>query len=283
MKHLSQRSRRIATSIAVCVVGLTLMVLITACAGGSGSTTTVTGAITSVDAIHHTATLKVGGQSITIEGLTDQQVAALKGQVGKTYTIEVTQNSDGTYAIVAGSSLTEEETACVNEPSAHETQPPGVNEPGNISFIGKVQHVRNNSIMVSLPDGSDLSMAIVKGQTTLEGFNGALPSEGQLIKVKTTANADGRFTATELIPTTSDDLQQQTSAQFQGVTTSAVGCDNIIHLRIGNHDFRFTLSSSADQELNGHAQSIGSNEPVGVNAQYQVNTWYALTVKDPIL
>ncbi len=49
-------------------------------------------------------TLRVNGQSFPINGLTDQEVQALQTNqaVGKTYTIHVTQNPDGSYNISSG-------------------------------------------------------------------------------------------------------------------------------------------------------------------------------------
>src|SRR6266487_545976 len=105
---------RLQTAV-ICVVGLLLMVLVTACAGvgstSTGGTITLRGTIISVNAPQHSATLNVNGQQVTVSGLTDQQVTALQPQVGKAYSLQVT-GSGNSYTIVPNSTpvLTETET-----------------------------------------------------------------------------------------------------------------------------------------------------------------------------
>src|SRR5205085_1350164 len=122
-------------------------------------------------------TLNVNGQTFTIKGLTDQEIAQLQAHLNTSFSFNVTQNSDGSYTITTGpSSMTEDNND--GTPQANETatpEPQGQNEPGKISFIGPVKSVNNSSIVVALPDGSTLSMSIVNGQTDLSDFNGALP------------------------------------------------------------------------------------------------------------
>src|SRR5947209_3245720 len=88
---------------AIGIVGFILIVLITACAGVS-SAKSLTGSVISVSGANHSVTLMVGGQMITINGLTDQEVTLLQGLAGKTssVSIQATQNSDGSYTLVAG-------------------------------------------------------------------------------------------------------------------------------------------------------------------------------------
>lgn len=272
MTHqLFQQLRKIGVGIAICVVGLVMMVLTSACAGISGSNNVVRGSISSVNAQNHTVTLNFNGQSITISGLTDQQVAQLQSQVGKTFSLQATQNSDGTYTIVAGSNITHEDAT----PSANKTETPGSNdttnarEPGNIQFIGSVQSVGNGSIVVKMPDGSSLSMS-VNAQTENSDFNGAQPGVGQFIKVKATANTDGSFSATELKSTDNSDPQDKNTVEYQGITTSAVGSDGFIHFGVGNKSYSFHIGAGADlSDFNNNAQSISNNQAVKVKVVFQ--------------
>ncbi|HYL44182.1 MAG TPA: DUF5666 domain-containing protein [Ktedonobacteraceae bacterium] len=272
MTHqLFQQLRKIGVGIAICVVGLVMMVLTSACAGISGSNNVVRGSISSVNAQNHTVTLNFNGQSITISGLTDQQVAQLQSQVGKTFSLQATQNSDGTYTIVAGSNITHEDAT----PSANKTETPGSNdttnarEPGNIQFIGSVQSVGNGSIVVKMPDGSSLSMS-VNAQTENSDFNGAQPGVGQFIKVKATANTDGSFSAAELKSTDNSDPQDKNTVEYQGITTSAVGSDGFIHFGVGNKSYSFHIGAGADlSDFNNNAQSISNNQAVKVKVVFQ--------------
>lgn len=272
MAHqLFQQLHKIGVGIAICVVGLVMMVLTSACAGISGSNNVVRGSISSVNAQNHTVTLNFNGQSITISGLTDQQVTQLQSQVGKTFSIQATQNSDGTYTIVAGSNITHEDAT----PSANKTETPGSNdttnarEPGNIQFIGSVQSVGNGSIVVKMPDGSSLSMSI-NAQTENSDFNGAQPGVGQFIKVKATANTDGSFSATELKSTDNSDPQDKNIVEYQGITTSAVGSDGFIHFGVGNKSYSFHIGAGADlSDFNNNAQSISNNQAVKVKVVFQ--------------
>src|SRR2546430_2587148 len=92
-------------TILVGVIGLLMMILFTACAGVAGTNGTntggnaITGAVVSVNPAQHSAILNVNGQQVTVSGLTDQQVTTLQTQVGKTYTIQVTQGSGNSYTI----------------------------------------------------------------------------------------------------------------------------------------------------------------------------------------
>jgi len=294
-KKIIQRFRRIGASMAVCVVALVFMVLVSACAGVAGNTTSVTGSVLSINAQQHSVSLKFNGQTITVNGLTDQEVALLQAQSSKisSISLQATQNSNGSYTISAGqnsvtitftsggsSTFNSDGTPEANNnetPGATETpntnEPQGQNEPGSISFIGTVKSVGNSSIVVSLPDGSTLPMSIVNGQTDLSDFNGALPGVNQLIKVDATANADGSFLASQLKSTDSSDAQDQNTVEFDGVTTSAVGSDHALHFKVGNKALNFTIGSGTDLgDFNGNAQSIGNNVAVKVKVQFQGNT-----------
>ena len=274
-------NQKVVKQIVVGIAALVLMIMFTACAGvgttnSNGLTNlTLSGSVVSVDATNHTVTLSVNGQTRTIKNIPDNVISNLQGQVGKFYAIQVTQNSDGSYNIQSGTNVTPE----ANEtPNSNETS--SVNEPGSIDFIGNVQSVSSSNIVVKMADGSTLSMSIVSGQTDLSKFNGAQPSVGQLIKVSATAN-NGSFTATELKPTDSSDLQDQNKVTIQGVTTQVVGSDRVIHLTVGNRSFSYPIVSTAElKDFNGNAQSIVSGTPVKVTVQFNGASGSALDVSN---
>ncbi len=286
MKQLIYRFRMIIVGVA----GLLLLVLVTACAGvnTSNGAVSITGSIQSVDTANGTVTLSVQGQSqpITIKGLSSAQAAALQSQVGKTYTISATQNSDGSYEINVGTNPIASAPGTpegIETPNA--TEPQGTNQSGNVSFIGKVQSVSSSSIVVSMPDGSTLSMSIVNGQTDLSDFNGALPAAGQLIKVEANANSDGSFSATKLKTTDSGDTSNPTklnTVDYQGVTNSAVGSDRVIHFNVGSKSYSFTIGSTTDlKDFNNNAQAIPANQSVKVEVLFNGSTGTVVKVSNP--
>ena len=274
-------NQKVVKQIVVGIAALVLMIMFTACAGvgttnSNGLTNlTLSGSVVSVDATNHTVTLSVNGQTRTIKNIPDNVISNLQGQVGKFYAIQVTQNSDGSYNIQSGTNVTPE----ANEtPNSNETS--SVNEPGSIDFIGNVQSVSSSNIVVKMADGSTLSINIVSGQTDLSKFNGAQPSVGQLIKVSATAN-NGSFTATELKPTDSSDLQDQNTVTIQGVTTQVVGSDRVIHLTVGNRSFSYPIVSTAElKDFNGNAQSIVNGTPVKVTVQFNGTSGSVLDVSN---
>ncbi len=268
--------------IIVGIAAIVLMVLISACGGlSSNGNGQVSGSVSSVDMVNHSVTLNGNGQSITIKGLTDQQLAVLQGQVGHTYTIQVTQNSDGSYTISSGTSPQSDVNTpgTTNNTTPGSNQPPGVNAPGSILLIGKVQSVGNGSMAVSMPDGSMLSL-LTNTQTDTSDFNGVQPAVGQLIKVKAIVNtSNGSFTATKLQTTDSGDLQKQNVIEYVGVTTSGVGADQVIHFKLGNHSYNFPIAPGADlSDYNGNAQSILANSNVKVKVQFQGTSGSAISV-----
>jgi hypothetical protein len=257
------------------------MIMFTACAGvGTSSSNgltnlTFSGSVVSVNSANHSVTLNVNGQTKTINNIPDNVMSNLQNQVGKFYSIQVTQNSDGTYSIESGTNVTPEanETPNTNETSS-------VNEPGSIDFIGNVQSVTSSSVVVKLPDGSTLPMSIVSGQTDLSKFNGSLPGVNQVVKVSAPAN-NGSFTATDLKPTDAGDLQDQNTVTFKGVTTQAVGSDRVIHFTVGNRSFSFPVVSTAElKDFNGNAQSIASATSVKVNVQFNGTSGTAIDVSN---
>ncbi len=236
---------------------------------------TVTGTIKSVDATNGSVTLTVNGQDVTINGLSSAQVAQLQSQVGKTYSITAVQNSDGSYTISTGSNtitIAVSTPAGIQTPGSNGTGSAGAPVAGTISFIGKVQSVNGNSIVVSMPNGSTLSMAIVNGQTDLSAFNNAPPAAGTVIKVDANANTDGSFTATKLGQILQSDLSNPTllnTVQYQGMTTSGVGSDNVLHFTVGNKSYSYTIGSGAVlSDFNNNAQSIQANRKVTVSVLF---------------
>ena len=269
---------------AIGIVGFILMVLITGCAGVS-SAQNLTGSLVTVDPQHHSITLNANGRLYTINGLTDQEVAALQGQLGKVssmVSIQATQNSNGSYTIAAGqNSITFTVTTGTNGTASTNGNngSSGPNEPGTILVFGTVKNANSSSVVVSLPNGQDLTINI-NGQTKLEDFNGS-PSGGQVIKVEATANQnDGSFIATELKKADLGDLQNQ-DMSFQGITSSTVGPDNIIHLRIGNQNFNFTIvpGTTKLEDFSNNPQFIGSNVAVQVKVRFQGTTGTVQEIK----
>ena len=271
-------NQKVVKQIVVGIAALVLMVLFSACAGvgtTTGGVTTLSGSVVSVDLNNHSVTLNVNGQTQTIKNIPNDVLTTLQSQVGHLYSIQVTQNSDGTYNIESGTNVTPE----ANETS-NNNETPSVNEPGSIDFIGSVRSVNSSSIVVSMPDGSTLSMSIVSGQTDLSKFNNALPGVGQVIKVSATAN-NGSFTATDLKPTDSGDLQDQNTATYQGVTNQAVGSDRMIHFTVGNRSFSFAIASTAElKDFNGNAQSIANSTSVKVKVLFNGTSGSALDVSN---
>ncbi len=266
----------------VCVVALLLMVLLTACSGVSstgGTSTTIRGTVVSVNPSQHSAVLSVNGQQVTVGGLTDQQVAALQAQIGKTYTLQVT-GSGNSYTIAPNSTpeLSETETPQPTTTQPASTQPPTTFAPGSLQFMGTVRSVSNTSITVSMPDGSTLSMSITT-LTDRSHYGGGLPTTGQLIKVEATANADGSFTATKLEPTDANDVVNQNIVEYKGLTTSAVGADRVIHFKVGTKNYAFTIGPTTDlSDVGGNAQAIQANQLVKVKIQFAGSTGTVLKV-----
>jgi hypothetical protein len=274
-------NQKVVKQMVVGIAAIVVMIMFTACAGvgttsSNGLTNlTFSGSVVSVNSANHSVTLNVNGQTKTINNIPDNVMSNLQNQVGKFYSIHVTQNSDGTYSIESGTNVTPEanETPNTNETSS-------VNEPGSIDFIGNVQSVTSSSVVVKLPDGSTLPMSIVSGQTDLSKFNGSLPGVNQVVKVSATAN-NGSFTATDLKPTDAGDLQDQNTVTFKGVTTQAVGSDRVIHFTVGNRSFSFPVVSTAElKDFNGNAQSIASATSVKVNVQFNGTSGTAIDVSN---
>lgn len=271
-------NQKVVKQFVVGIAALVVMILFTACAGVGttpGGTTTFSGSVVSVNAQNHSVTLNVNGQNQTISGLTDQEIALLQNQVGKVYAIQVTQNSDGSYNIENGTNVTPE----ANETQTSNNETPSVNEPGSIEFIGNVTNNSNSNFVVSMPNGSSLSMS-TNTQTDLGDFNGSLPGVNTRVKVQATANTDGSFTATKIGNVDSSDDANQ--LQLQGVTTQAVGSGNVINIAVGNKSFHFSIGSGADLgDFNNNAQSIGNGAAVKVTVEFNGTTGTVTKISNP--
>jgi hypothetical protein len=155
-------------------------------------------------------------------------------------------------------------TSSNGTPGTTSTQSPGttqtqsVFEPGSIDFAGTVQSVNGQTITVKMPDGTLLNINIV----------GNAPSVGQIVKILAMANPDGSFTAKKLSSGDSGDLNNP--VKYTGVTTSAVGPDNIIHFNVGTHSFSFTIIPGTTdlKDFNSNPQSIQNNQSVTVEVQF---------------
>lgn len=147
----------------------------------------------------------------------------------------------------------------------------GVNEPGSIDFMGKVQSYGNGNLVVAMPNGQTLTAKVVNGQSDLSDLNGAQVNAGQQVKVEATANADGSFTATKLDLAQLDDSQDQNVVDYQGVTTGAVN-NNTVSFKVGNKSYSYHIGSGADLgDFNNNAQSIGNNMAVKVKVLFNGN------------
>jgi hypothetical protein len=152
---------------------------------------------------------------------------------------------------------------------------------GTMSFDGSVKSTTGstggshfmsarsvNSIVVDMPDGNILSMNVTS-QTDLSDFGSDLPEVGDRVKVEVLANVDGSFTAAKLSHEQPDDLDKNVIT-YKGLTTSAVGADDVIHFKVGLKSYSFTIPSSADlKDFNGNAQAIQANQVVNVKVEFK--------------
>jgi hypothetical protein len=255
----------------ICGAALIVMILFSACAGvgGTNGSTTLTGSI--VSASGTTVVINVNGQQDTITNVPATIVQQLSSQVGKVYTINVNASGNGSFSFTTGSSVTQDTNDGTPEvgdtPTTNET--PTTVEQGSIEFFGNIIASSSSSVTVSMPDGSQLSMTL--NGTDLGDFNNSLPAIGTHVKVTANTNQDGSFNASKISTVDSSDATNQVT--FQGVTTAAVGSDNVIHFTVGNKPYSFTVSSGADlSDFNNSAQQIQSGTSVKVEVQYNSAT-----------
>jgi hypothetical protein len=261
------------------------MIFFAACSGVATTTTdangnqsvVLQGKVQSVNPSAHSAVFLAQGQTVTVSQLTDQQVTTLQSQIGKTFTLQVTKTGDTTYTVNVGTNIQEGSnpvatatTASTNGQTTTSTQSTTTSYPGTIDFIGKVQSINANSITVTLPSGEALPMTL-NASTDREDFMNGQPSVGQLIKVETYTNLDGSFTAKKLDIVKLEDQNnpfKTNSVDFKGVTTSAVGGDNVLHFNVGNKSYSYAMNGSTQLKHFMSPQSIVANMPVKVEVQF---------------
>src|SRR6266487_2937905 len=208
---------RKVSMLVVCACSVGIMLLFAACGnastnaintgstGSTGNTTSginsITGTIQSVNTQVGSVTLAatVNGQSqqYVVAGLNSLQLADLQQHLGKIYTFQVTQNSNG-YTVAPGTAPQEtdnapEGTTVISTP---ENQGTVTNGQGSISFIGKVQSINANSATVTMPNGDTLWMSITAQADRGDGNRQINP--GQQVKGKGVAYAsNGSFIGTK--------------------------------------------------------------------------------------
>lgn len=281
----------------VSVCSLFIVVLLSACQGvvtstGTGSssggtsatgTNYITGQILSVNPQAHSVTLQANGQQITVSGLTDQQIAALQSQVHQNYTFQVTQSGSNAYTINSNTQPQEASSSNTSTPAAVSNQN-GTPAQGNIQFAGHVQSANGSNVVVGTPDGQNLTINIVTGQTDTSDMNGTALSSGQVVKVKAHTDQNGNFVADKVsIDNKLEDQQKDMSTvQYQGVTTSAVGTNNQISFKVGNKSYSFPIGTGADlKDFNNNAQSINSNQTVKVKVFFNGTNGTATDISNP--
>lgn len=271
-------------------LGLCLVLLFSACSGsytatGSGGNSTTIGSTTSqfstltgtvASVTGNSVTLTVQGKSITIHGLSASQIAMVQSQIGKIYTFHVTPNTDQSYNVTSDTNAVEPGDGTPEAQSSPNTQN---STSGSIAFVGPVQSISSNQASVKLPTGEVLSLTL-NAQTDLSDFNGGRPTTGQVIKVKAAPSVGTGFTATKLSIADSGDQQTANQVTFNGLTTSAVGSDNTIHLSVGSaNNYSFTITPNTEIKDFNNAQAIGVNQLVEVKVQYQGSTATLLEIK----
>jgi hypothetical protein len=266
--------RYIVISIAVLVT----MVVFSACSGLGNGQATLTGLI--VSANNGNVVISVNGTQDTINNVPANVIQLLQGQVGKLYTIQVT-NNNGTFSIVANTNPVQDnnEGTPTNNETSTSNGTPTANEPGTMTFYGRVQSQGSNSLVVTMPTGGTLSFT-TNSQTDLSDWNNGLPSVGTQVKVEVNTNSDGSFTATKVGNV--DSGNNTTQAEYTGVTTAAVGSDHVIHFAVGNKSFSFPIASNADLgDFSNNAQSIQNGASIQVTVQFNGSNGSIIKVSNP--
>jgi hypothetical protein len=242
--------------------------------GGSSSSTnlTLTGQVVSVDLTNHTIIINVNGQTRTITNVPTNVLTNLQSQVGKVYSFQVTQNSDGSYSLQTGTNVTPEATESpTTTQSSSPTAQPVAFKAGGISYIGPVKSITSSSLVMSAPNGQTYVLTITP-QTDRSAFGGSLPAVGASVNMDSAINPDGSLTATILKPAQPGDPNLNVIA-YTGITTSAVGPDRVLHFTAGVKSYTFLIPATAVlTDFGGNAQAIANNVSVIVKVQYPANT-----------
>jgi len=255
--------------------------LFAACQGvsSSGGPLTVSGKIVSLNTTGHSVTVQgnLNGQQqmLTIGGLTDQQIAALNGHIGATYNFQVSQNNND-YAITTNTDPVSESettpgTTNVQNTTPEATTPPNTtvvgNVQGTISLMGKIQNSSNTSVTVLMPNGQTLTASITVN--TDRGDANIALNPNTLAKIKVFTNPDGSFQAKSLkIEDNAQKVNDLNTISFEGITTSAVGPDNILHFQVGNKTYSATCNNFTELKNMNNAQNIASHQPIKVDVLY---------------
>lgn len=269
----------------VCFTGLCIIVFFAACSGvatttdaNGNQTGQLQGKVLTVDANAHSATFLVNGQQVTVNDLTAQQITTLQTQQGKTFTLQVTSTGQNTYTVKTNTDIQVSDNPAPTATSATNAQPTTTNNPpattnsapGTLDFIGKVQSINASSVTITMPNGEAIPMAI-NALTEREHFLNGQPTVGQQVKVDSYTNPDGSFTAKKLDivkPDDQADTFKMNTVDFKGVTTSAIGGDNVLHFNVGTKSYSFALNSTTRLKDFVNAQSIAANQPVKVEVLF---------------
>jgi ribosome maturation factor RimP len=267
----------------VCIVGLCIMVFFAACSGVATTTTNANGTQTvnlqgkllSING--QSATFLYNGQQVTVNNLSPDQIALLQPQVGKTVTIQVTQTGATTYNVnvntnvqVDGTPVTTTNTTTTTTTNNGQPTTTTTVAQGKLDFVGKVQSINANSITVTMPNGDALTMAI-NNLTDREDFNGGLPTQGQQIKVEGYTNPDGSLTAKKFGILKADDQANTiklNTVDFQGVTSSGVASDNVLHFNVGTKSYSYAMNSTTQMKDFVNSQAIQANQIVKVEVLF---------------
>ncbi|GCE47378.1 hypothetical protein EI42_00909 [Thermosporothrix hazakensis] len=139
-----------------------------------------------------------------------------------------------------------------------------------IEFTGTVKQASKDSLSVTMPNGKELAMRVTE-QTRRDKVPPDQPTVGQLIKVKTIADNQGNFVANKLELPDDEDRREPgiKKVHFEGITTSPVGKDNILHFKVGNNTYDLPIDPSRTRiEDFANAQSIPGKQPVDVEVIY---------------
>ena len=260
------------------------MVFFAACSGvatttnSNGTTTsTITGKLVSVNPAGQSATFLVNNQSVTVNQLPSDLITQLQSHQGQDVTLQVTQTGQNTYNFNVNTSVTVNGTPVTTTSTTTTTtsgQPTttAAVQPGKLDFYGKVQSINATSIVVAMPNGDAITMAINAQTDRDNDFANGQPTVGQEIELKGITNQDGSFTATKLGFLKQDDLNDTVklnTVDFQGVTSSAVGSDNVLHFTVGNKPYSFTLNTATTENKDfPNFQAIQNNQPIKVTVQF---------------
>ena len=273
------------------------MIFFAACSGVPTTTTTnangqptipISAKLISVNPSTQSATFLYNNQQITVNGLTSDVINQLQSHQGQEITLTVTQTGTNTYSFSVNTTVTANGTPITTtDTTTNNGQPTTTTavEPGKLDFYGKVQSINASSITVVMPNGDPITMAINSQTDRDDDFANGQPALGQQIELEGYTNQDGTFTAKKLGFLKQDDLSntiKMSTVDFEGVTTSAVGSDNVIHFTVGNKPYSFTLNNATEiKHFNtAQSQSIQASLPVKVTVQFNGSNYTVTEVEN---